>query len=122
MRVIVCGGLSFQDRDLLYATLDVVRAEHGELVVVHGAARGTDSLAGEWARERGQQEEPHPAAWGKYGRAAGPIRNAEMVKQGAGLCLAFPGGRGTADCVSKCEKAGIPVRHVGGTEQLRIPS
>lgn len=55
--------------------------------------------------------ESHPAEWGKYGDAAGPIRNAKMVSLGADVCLAFQKGNssGTAGCITLADKAGITV-------------
>jgi len=35
-----------------------------------------------------------------------------MADAGADLCIAFPGGRGTADMVRRARAAGIPVRSV----------
>ena len=88
---------------------------HGKadtIVVVHGACRaGIDRYAGAAARVIGCAEEPHPADWDTYGKAAGPIRNQAMVDLGADLCIAFPRGesRGTRDCMRRAEAAGIPV-------------
>jgi hypothetical protein len=54
-----------------------------------------------------------PAQWDRYGEAAGPIRNAWMLEFGKpDLVVAFPGGRGTADMISKARKAGIEVCEV----------
>jgi hypothetical protein len=36
-----------------------------------------------------------------------------MADLGAELCIAFPGGNGTADMVHRAEKAGIEVDRVG---------
>lgn len=82
------------------------------LVIVHGGARGADRLAGAWAHDRGVTEEIHPADWAAHGRAAGPIRNAEMLASGVDLVLAFrsPGeSRGTDHMVSIARKAGVGV-------------
>jgi hypothetical protein len=47
------------------------------------------------------------------GKAAGPIRNQRMIDEGKpDLVIAFPGGRGTADMVSRAKKAGIPVQEI----------
>ncbi len=112
-RVIVTGGRDYRDREAVYAVLDEMRRVYGTLCIVHGAARGADQLAHEWAVSRGQEVERHTAQWDLHGKAAGPIRNAEMVACGADLAVAFPGGTGTADCVRRCEEAGSPVRRMG---------
>lgn len=82
------------------------------VILVHGAARGADSLAAAIWREAGLPVEAHPADWDRYGRAAGPVRNTHMVSLGAELCLAFPLGKsvGTRHCMRAAEQAGIPVR------------
>ncbi len=50
------------------------------------------------------------AEWMKYGKAAGPIRNARMLAEGKpDLVVAFPGGRGTADMLRRVREAGIEV-------------
>ena len=45
-----------------------------------------------------------------YCPAAGNYRNQGMAMAGADLCLAFPGGKGTADMVTRAKKFNIPVR------------
>ena len=81
-------------------------------VVVHGAATGADSLAAHAALELGMTAEAFPAQWRAYGKAAGAIRNQEMLDSGIDLVLAFPGGRGTGDMVARAHKAGVPVRQI----------
>ena len=84
-----------------------------DITLVHGGAGGADFIACDVAlREMGWSIEAHPADWRKHGKAAGPIRNEEMVDAGAHICLAFPvpGSRGTWDCIRKAADAGIPVR------------
>ncbi len=110
MRVIVCGGRDYADRDAIEAEL---RSLPPDAVIVHGGAQGADNLAGAVARSLGLRAEVHPAEWGRYGKAAGPRRNAEMLAAGADLVLAFPGGKGTADMVAKARAAGVPLRRAG---------
>lgn len=82
-------------------------------MLVHGhCPRGADKLADDVGREMGLDIERHPADWGKYHRGAGMIRNMEMVKLGADVCLAFPTEEsvGTIRCMDAARKAGIPVK------------
>jgi hypothetical protein len=128
LRLLVCGSRHWTDRALLVEVIDQVVAEHGRgrpgVVVIEGAARGADRLAGELARTRGWQFEEYPADWQREGRAAGPRRNARMLREGRPeRVLAFtdnlPASRGTAHMVRRACAAGLPVQvisHPSGEE------
>lgn len=110
MRLLVCGGRDFADKDRLHHALDFLDARRAVAVLIHGAAPGADILARDWAIARGIPHEPYPADWGAHGRAAGPIRNKRMLDEGRpdGV-VAFPGGRGTQNMVKQAMAAGIKV-------------
>jgi hypothetical protein len=123
MRILITGGRSWDNYWTINdAILDVCSWQDkmnldpdfnpSSITVIHGNARGADTLAGEIAKVHLMAVEVYPARWDIYGRGAGPIRNQEMVDSGADICLAFlmPGSVGTADCVKRAEKAGIEVR------------
>jgi hypothetical protein len=109
MKVIVCGGRNYKDANHVFLSLDAIHAETPVAVVVHGGATGADELAGLWAVSRKVPEQRFPADWNKYGNAAGPIRNREMLKQQPDLVVAFPGGRWTADMVRIALRANVRV-------------
>lgn len=119
MRVLVCGGRAFTDRERLRSALDRIASDARIDVVIHGDAAGADRLAGEWARLSGIRELAFPADWERHGRAAGPIRNRRMlVESEPDLVVAFPGGRGTANMMRQARAAGVPVLEpiaAGGT-------
>ena len=75
-----------------------------------GDATGADYWVRKWA---GSAHTEFKADWGKYGIAAGPIRNETMLKaaqkEDRCLLLAFPGGTGTKDCINKALQLDIPV-------------
>lgn len=73
-----------------------------------GDANGVDlSVRGVCVR-RGYDYRIFHADWNEHGKAAGPIRNGEMIK-GTDLLIAYPGGKGTQNCVAQAEAIGIPV-------------
>lgn len=111
MRILVCGGRDFTDTDSMFSVLDRVSATRGMSWLIHGGCpTGADKIAGQWAEARRIPEWVFPPNWPKYGKAAGPIRNQQMIDEGKpNACVAFPGGRGTADMIARCKKAGIPV-------------
>jgi hypothetical protein len=81
-------------------------------VIVHGAARGVDSIADYYAQVYGYEVHPHPANWDMYHRAAGPIRNTEMLSENPNLVLAFHddivNSKGTKNMVNQAITKGIP--------------
>lgn len=124
MRVLVCGGRAYSDRDHIWNTLCEIDAARGPITcVIHGAATGADSEAMIWAqtpRISGRKilHAPFVADWRTHGKAAGPLRNQRMIEQGKpDLVVAFPGGRGTADCVSRARAAGIEVIEITAKEK-----
>lgn len=118
-RVLVCGGRSYEDRSRVFHVLDnALRAAtlaERPFVLIHGGARGADSLSGLWAsmRKDSVEERVYPADWKTHGRSAGPIRNQKMLTEACPhVIIAFKGGNGTAHMVSIGKKAGVPVHEV----------
>lgn len=115
-RVLVCGGRFFKDTALMFATLDDISADvsMGPITkIISGACRGADKLAVKWAECTGTPVEEYPADWAKYGKAAGPIRNLQMLKEGKpDLVVAFSGGHGTLHMMSAAKDAGVKVLEV----------
>lgn len=126
MKVIICG-------DRYWDNVDVIRRELEQMpndtIVVHGACRrwdekrhrfiGADYLAGVVARDLGFEVREYPAQWGKFGRAAGPIRNEQMLLiEWPSMVIAFHGdienSKGTKDMVGRAIAAGITVKILSG--------
>ena len=151
-RVLVTGSRTWTDQAAIFAALDGVLREHQMVTVVHGACReGADAIAREWVINSGHwewvnasshsrpgmvQAEPHPADWKTHGKAAGFIRNAEMVAAGADRCLAFilpcadprchrtqpHGSHGATHCADHADRAGIEVhRKWRQVAELEVP-
>lgn len=107
MKVLVCGGRMYGDTVKVDQVLREIHARTPITHIIHGAAQGADSLAYQWAMQNGIQPVGCPALWSFYEKAAGPIRNAYMVALRPDLVVAFPGGRGTADMLSKAKEDNI---------------
>ena len=109
-RLLVCGGRDFDDAPFVFRTLDALHREHRFREFMQGGARGADALAKEWAMTKGDLKcFEIKADWKKYGPAAGPIRNQQMLEWGPDLVVAFAGGTGTAGMVALARAAGAPI-------------
>lgn len=145
IRLLVTGSRDFPNRAVVDLALRAVDARFlrdtsrgGQPTLVHGGARGLDSLAEQsWTQAQRGRVERHPAQWRQHTdqcpawdrdrptcRLAGPRRNQEMLEAGADLCLAFPlwplaargqnSSRGTWDMATRARDAGVPTFVVWG--------
>lgn len=117
MKVIVAGGRNFNDYALMKERLDhyFQNLNKDELVIISGKASGADSLGERYAKENGIKIEGYPANWKRYGNAAGPIRNKQMIVEGkADALVAFwdNTSRGTGGMIKLAEEHGLHVRVV----------
>lgn len=114
MRILVCGGRDFDDWIFLRDKLDeLVPYMTEKIVVITGMAHGADKLGERWAMENWLAVDRYPADWKTHGKAAGHIRNKQMLDEGKpDLVVAFPGGRGTANMVRIAKEAGVKVIEV----------
>lgn len=114
-RILITGSRDWPSPWVIrHALLDVWWYHWGgpkDTVLVHGAARGADAIAAGIWKGAGLKDDPHPADWNQYGKRAGTLRNEEMVRLGADICLAFPMPQsiGTYHCMRIAREAGIPV-------------
>lgn len=121
--LLVVGSRTFRDYDLMREKLDHLLSRYTSMCVpiciVSGGARGADTLAERYAKERNYELEVFPADWDKYGKSAGYRRNREMHRfisqcnRDCG-CVAFWDGqsRGTAHNFKLAEEYNVPLRIV----------
>lgn len=123
MIVLVCGSRDWGDAIPIVAALEFYATACAPLVVIEGGAGGADRIAGTWAanaRRRGVGWVRFPADWDGHGKAAGPIRNQQMLdwmllSSEPKLVLAFKDAfdrmlqqGGTEDMVRRSTAAGVP--------------
>lgn len=113
----MCGGRDYDDAKRISEILVPLPKDD---TLIHGAARGADRLAGRIWKALGRTlPEEYPADWKRHGKAAGPIRNQQMLDTGIDLVVAFPGGAGTADMVGRAKKAGVKVVEVTDIAEIQ---
>lgn len=108
MRVIIAGSRTIKDAKVVW---DAIRLSGFHITeVVCGCADGVDKLGEAWAIYNQIPVARFPADWGKHGRAAGPIRNAQMAEYADALICVWDGvSRGSRSMIRLARKAGIPV-------------
>jgi hypothetical protein len=109
VKVIVCGGRDYWNRDHVFAALDRLLRLRGIDLLIQGGATGADALAKQWCELRGVKCKTCPADWGRLGKRAGYVRNRYMLTFMPDGVVAFPGGRGTADMCRAAEESGVKV-------------
>src|SRR3990167_3474340 len=117
MKVLVCGGRNYglneEERRHVIGTLEQFAIDNSEyyhpddnwltsdIEIISGMAEGVDTLAVDWAVVNWCRWHEYPALWEVHGKAAGAIRNKQMLDEGKpDIVIAFPGGRGTENMKS----------------------
>lgn len=117
MRLLVFGSRTFGDREFLFNTLNEFydAVEVPPTVVIEGEAPGADTLGRLWAESHDIEVVKYPADWAQHGRAAGPIRNRQMLVDGKPdygigfIDKSLMTSRGTKNMHDQLVRAGIPV-------------
>lgn len=109
-RILICGPRTFDRPLFVFLLVAGLKRRYGpEIVIIHGCARGVDSMADEAAEYLGLEVDPYPVDWSR-GSFAANVRNREMYRDGKpDLCVAMGYGSGTADMVSVCRAGGTRV-------------
>lgn len=112
--VLICGDREWGDEDRMWRKMLQVGFPDKVAFLVHGGAKGADSMSEKLALEMGFPKErilKFDADWTRYGKAAGAIRNRKQYRETKpDLTLAFHDhperSRGTVDMVSVAKRGG----------------
>lgn len=144
MRVLICGSRTYDDPEFVASVLLGMFMHHDigfllthveHFTVIAGEAPGADTFAKEWAIGGGTHPynlgeipaldtcsvyyEGYSADWDQYGKAAGPIRNKQMLVEGKPDCVVafidkpLKDSKGTLNMVTQAMDAGLPVTIIG---------
>jgi len=119
MLVLICGDRNWPEREIIRSWLSKLQ-DWGFDTLIEGECQGADIIAREEAElidfkilGRDEHTKGFPAQWSKFPRygAAGPIRNAEMLKYNPSLVMAFHNdidhSKGTKNMLKLATKKGI---------------
>jgi hypothetical protein len=112
-RLLVTGDRNWDDYQAVEDYLRIAM-EQGVTHVIEGEARGADTMARDAGWKLGLTVLRFPAEWDVYGRAAGPVRNQQMLDQdqpdrAVAFHLNLAKSKGTLDMVQRIERAGLPL-------------
>ena len=112
MVLAIVGGREFNDYELMKESLEPYKGKIN-LIISGGRRRdeiGADTLAIRYAQEHGIPFKEHYADWDQHGKAAGPLRNTQIVFDCTHL-IAFWDGKstGTKDSINKARRTGKKV-------------
>ena len=112
-RVMITGSRKWTDTGVIKNAFRDTYSEMGAFTLVSGhCPTGADAIGEFLAKKAGLSVEIHPARWEVFGKAAGFIRNEEMINSGVDLVLAFikDNSPGSTHAAKVAELAGISVR------------
>lgn len=114
IKLIIAGGRTFNDYELLEKEASAYVSELqklDEIQIVSGGAKGVDTLGERFAQERILDLKIFEADWSKFGRSAGPKRNAEMADYATHLLSFWDGeSKGTKSMINLAKKKGLEVK------------
>jgi len=110
VRLLVCGDRNWTCKETISK---FIRDLGGIECIIEGEARGADSVARDIGLALGLRVLKFPASWEKYGRAAGMLRNRQMLEDGKPTFLvafhdAIASSKGTKHMVNLAKAHGVP--------------
>ena len=104
MKLLIAGSRSITSFDL------APHVPEGVELVITGGAKGVDTLAEEFARERGIPAVTVKPCYERYGRAAPILRDEEMVDMADAVLVIWDGvSRGSRHTAEYAKRKGKPV-------------
>lgn len=106
MKISIIGSRSFDDEQLFKETLQsLISGIDSPITIISGGAKGADSFAADFAIMNNYLLVIYKPDWRKHGKAAGVIRNTQIVSE-SDIVIAFWDGesKGTLDSINKAKK------------------
>ena len=111
-KVIVAGSRNYNNKEFIYNKLDILLSKVNKPVqIVSGLAKGVDSIAVDYAQDKGLYLKTFEAHWDKHGKKAGILRNIEMGDYADAL-IAFRlnNSTGTSHMINYAKSKNLKIR------------
>lgn len=113
--ILVTGSRDWTDFDTISTELKLISEKFpvDDTYLVHGNARGADKISAYLWKKMGGKDIALSAEWDKYGKAAGPIRNKDMLDNydiSHALAFSKNESKGTSHMIFLLEERKIPVK------------
>lgn len=104
-KLAIVGSRSFNDYNKLKQEILNHYNINNLTTIISGGAKGTDTLAEQFAKEFNLNLIVHKPDYKQYGRAA-PIKRNTLIINDCESCIAFPtiDSRGSIDSINKCKQ------------------
>ncbi len=115
MKILFCGDRNWADEGFVRMVMSALKVNLGDYTVIEGEASGADKISAAIARvDLNLPVEPYPAEWNLWGKAAGPIRNTKMLREGkpdgvVAFHYDLSKSKGTKNMVEQALGSGLPV-------------
>lgn len=118
--IIIAGSREIEDPKGVIADTLNKYIDNAELCI-EGGCYGVDQIASKWIESKGFNHITEMAKWNQHGKAAGPIRNGEMIKKiktkfvqmpitDNALFVFWSGySKGSKDILKQCFEAGFTI-------------
>lgn len=109
MKVVIAGSRTIFDSSVVSKAIENSQFKDKITEVVCGCAVGIDRLGQQWAISNNIPVKEMPADWNTYGRAAGPLRNAQMANYADAAIIIWDGSSpGSRNMISEIKKVQKP--------------
>lgn len=123
--VVVAGPRDYNNKGFVFGYLDellfLIKAKtNKDVQIIEGGVKGVDFLAKQYAKAHNLSTIQVTADWARYGKSAGPRRNARMADL-CGCCVVFySGSTGSKSMITEAVKRGVPTYVVSISEKVGI--
>jgi len=115
IRVGVSGSRTITDKDFVFHQLDFYLSrllKDNEVIIVHGGAKGFDSLCEDWAKKNKIKTEIYLPQYDLHPSKLAPILRNQIIVDNSDYFIAMQkdNSKGTQDAINKAVKRGLPIK------------